>query len=341
MAEGKSGRYVSLRQTLSLVGLALSLAALTDWCSTAGCQATKNGVLMGVVIPVWGTAYFSALFLLLTADRFMGASFAGSAGAVLVALGAGCDAALVLALLTAGVFCLVCLGIAMVMLALCGIEAFRAAKILRTLSSGRISFLASWGILAATAFLCGAAFVGYTYSAALPGFGSEAHAAEPVPSIGKGQTCIRIYSDYFCPGCRKQEKEISALTQAVQQRQKDCKICFIDVPIHGEATQNYSAYFAACYCADPSARNLLGARQVLFGLAEDKIDERMSIEQALKRANLRFNLDYGAIFQYFNEANRLIREDEIVSTPTVIIVRRNGKKVFHGQIKKEEILGAL
>jgi len=126
-------------------------------------------------------------------------------------------------------------------------------------------------------------------------------------------------------------------------RQKNCKICFVDVPMHGQTSQNYSAYFAACYCADSSMENVLKARQVLFRLAEQGVNDRETLERSLRQAKVRFNLDYGAIFNYFNEANRLIREDNVIATPTVVVVEKGGKKtVLRGrEIDRNILLGAL
>lgn len=333
-----------LRPTLALGGLALSFTALAGWCETSGCQAIKNAGLLGIQVSTWGLLYFAILFLLLTLENLPLTPLVTISRSFLLAAGMGCDSSLVIGLISARTFCAVCLGITAIMLLLCGTEALTMIRRLRSLETGRFRLVLGKAVSCAAAFSLGMFFVAFTYSLPMPEFGvAYAASDEAMPSIGQGQTCIRIYSDYFCPGCRKHEAEIAGLIQAIlQERAHDCKICFVDVPMHGQATQNYSAYFAACYSADRSARNILKARQVLFQLAERRVQDRGTIEQSLKNAGVRFTMDYGSIFHYFNEANRLIREDNVIATPTVVVVGKGGKTVLRGgKINKNTILGAL
>lgn len=331
------------RGTLSLAGIALSLTALAGWCHTSGCESIKNALLLGIPVSVWGLIYFSAIFLLLMLDGMVLKRVIAFSRTFLLAMGLGCDTSLVSALVATKTFCPVCLGIAAVMLFLCGTEVIVLLRQMRCLQTKRGRFVLAKLAYSAAAFCLGMFFAAFSYSLPMPEFGSVAYAAsgETIPTIGEGNTCIRIYSDYFCPGCRKQETELAALIQTV--RQKNCKVCFVDVPMHGQATQNYSAYFAACYCADSSMENILKARHVLFRLAEQGVQDRQVLERSLRQARVRFNLDYGAIFAYFNEANRLIREDNVIATPTVVVVEKGGKKTVlrGGKINRNTLLGAL
>ncbi len=331
-----------LRHLLCLLGFCLSLAALFGWCRASGCQAAEGGVVMGIPIPVWGMVYFPALFLVLAVEMVIRPPFVDFLRSALVAVGAGCDTAFILALLSARIFCPVCLGIAAVMFILGAFEVTAMLKRSLSLQKGRLRFLASRVVPACAAFLIGMLLFGFTYSLPLPQFGSTAYAAEPVPTVGRGNACIRVYSDYFCPGCRRQEEEVAALCRFIQEKpEKNCRICFVDVPLHGRATQNYAAYFAACYLADQGTENILKARRVLFQLAEQGVQDPAAIEKSMKEAELKYRLEYGPIFRYFNEANRLIQEDGIVSTPTVVVARREGKRVFRGPTSKAHILEAL
>jgi len=332
-----------LRGTSSLAGFAVSLTALAGWCETSGCEAIKNALLLGIPVSVWGLIYFSAIFLLLILDGVVLPPVIAFSRNFLLALGLGVDASLISALAATETFCPVCLGIAAVMLLLSGTEVIVLLRHFRSLDTNKTRFVLGRLASSSAAFCLGMFFAAFSYSLPMPEFGSVAYAASggTVPTIGEGNTCIRIYSDYFCPGCRKQETELAALIQTV--RQKNCKVCFVDVPMHGQATQNYSVYFAACYCADSSMENILKARHVLFRLAEQGVQDRQALERSLRQARVRFNLDYGTIFAYFNEANRLIREDNVIATPTVVVVEKGGKKTVlrGGKINRNTLLGAL
>jgi len=115
------------------------------------------------------------------------------------------------------------------------------------------------------------------------------------------------------------------------------RILFIDTPIHQE-TILYARYFVCVLGANPDAdlMTVLKFRRVLFEAAEKEIKNEEELRKFLKKRGIPFSeLDARP---YFNSYSRFIREDRINSTPTIVVVSREGRTVYGGA---DDIIKAL
>jgi len=163
------------------------------------------------------------------------------------------------------------------------------------------------------------------------------HAADPVPAIyGSGDREIRVYTDYFCGPCRNAESGMENLLAEIVKKRR-ARVLFIDTPVHRE-TVLYAKYFIYILKAKPEAdfKTVLTFRRVLFEAAEKEISNENELTEYLKTLNIPFSeIDVKPHFKAYSE---LIRKDRINSTPTIVIVTRNGKTAHGGA---DEIIKAL
>ncbi len=162
--------------------------------------------------------------------------------------------------------------------------------------------------------LTGYLFTVFSFSGAVtPAYGKE-HTG--IPSLGKGSYEILLFSDYFCPPCRKLDTAIEPALKALLEH-GNVKITFIDVPF-ADATPLYARYYLYAIRAGATGEEVLRIRGTLFQAAQDKkILSRDPLLQHLQAQNIVWKeYDVQPVFQ---KLNQIIRQYRVTSTPTCII----------------------
>ncbi len=145
-------------------------------------------------------------------------------------------------------------------------------------------------------------------------------------SFGKGRVQVRLYADYFCGPCRNLEPRIEYLINDLVKR-NIVTITFIDAPFH-KYSSLYARYFLYILNEKKDINRALKARNILFEAANNSIYEQNNLELFLQEKGLKFKVfdlkATGEILQNY------LREDQVVSTPTCVIMRGKNKEVAVG-----------
>jgi thiol:disulfide interchange protein DsbA len=160
--------------------------------------------------------------------------------------------------------------------------------------------------------------------------GAENH----LPSFGSGSIEVRLYTDYFCSPCRDMEPSLEPLLIDLV-KDGTIHLTFVDTP-----TGRYTSLFAKYFLYGLSERKDLDyailARKTLFEAAENRVLEKERLENLLGRKGIKFKVaDVRPVFEFWN---RYLKEDQIRSTPSCVIVHENQKEVYKGSL---EVLKAL
>ena len=157
----------------------------------------------------------------------------------------------------------------------------------------------------------------------------------PFPTYGSGAIQVRIFSDYFCPPCRAIEPALEPLLKDLIKNHI-IRVTFVDVPFSSN-TPLFAGYFLHALHAKNDFDHALRVRNILFEAATDKsISTKETIEELFNRKKIPYTIfDTKPAFERFNV---LIREDNINTTPTCVIVEGGKKKHFIG---RKDIVKAL
>ena len=160
--------------------------------------------------------------------------------------------------------------------------------------------------------------------------------APPFPAYGSGAIQVRLSSDYFCPPCRSLEPSVEPLLKELLKKKK-IVLTFVDVPFH-TGSSLYAKYFLYALVKKNNVDYAMRVRNILFEAASSQKDliATEQVEELFRRQGIA----YGAVepLAVFASFNALIKEDEIQSTPTCVIIRQGRKEKFVG---KPDILNAL
>jgi thiol:disulfide interchange protein DsbA len=155
-----------------------------------------------------------------------------------------------------------------------------------------------------------------------------------LPSFGSGSIEVRLYTDYFCSPCRDMEPGLEPRLIGLA-KDGTIHLTFVDAP-----TSRYTSLFATYFLYSLSERNDLDsailARKTLFEAAKNRVLEKERLEDLLGQKGIKFRVaDVRPVFEFWN---RYLKEDQIRSTPSCVIVNGNQKEVYKGS---PEILKAL
>ncbi|PKN10707.1 MAG: hypothetical protein CVU72_00260 [Deltaproteobacteria bacterium HGW-Deltaproteobacteria-7] len=137
-----------------------------------------------------------------------------------------------------------------------------------------------------------------------------------VPSLGSGPYDVLMFSDYFCPPCKRIDAKAEPLFKELLSTGK-VRITFIDVPF-SRATPLYARYYLYAAGANGGANNILSVRRKLFEAAQvSRIQTEEALLGYLQREKIALKmLDEKKIFPLMNA---LIKENKIDETPTCVI----------------------
>jgi thiol-disulfide isomerase/thioredoxin len=147
-----------------------------------------------------------------------------------------------------------------------------------------------------------------------PAYGQDA--VRVIPTLGKGPYEIIMFTDYFCPPCRRIDTKAESLLKELAATDK-VKLTFIDVPF-SRATPKYAKYYLYSANNDPSIGNILYVRNVLFEAAQGKnIQDENALVAFLKEKKIVWKaMDEKSIFPLLSA---VIKEHKVDATPTCVI----------------------
>ena len=155
----------------------------------------------------------------------------------------------------------------------------------------------------------------FTFSGSVtPAYGQESTGS--VPALGKGAYEIVMFTDYFCPPCRRIDTKAEPLFKELLATGK-VKITFVDVPF-SKATPIYAKYYLYAAKADSGQDNILHVRNILFEAAQSRnIQKEEALLAYLKEKNILWKkMDEKSVFPMMSA---IIKENKVDSTPTCVI----------------------
>jgi len=150
---------------------------------------------------------------------------------------------------------------------------------------------------------------------------------ETFPAYGNGEITVRLYTDYFCPHCRAMEPVIAPALDNLLKK-KAVSLVLVDVP-YNRYSPLYARYFLYALKEDNRWEHARRVRQLLDAAAAGgDIKTREQLDQFFRQRGISWTVfDPQAVFSRFNS---LIREDNVKSIPTCVIIRNGKKEVFIG-----------
>jgi len=154
-----------------------------------------------------------------------------------------------------------------------------------------------------------------TFSGSItPAYGQDSLRA--IPSLGKGPYEVILFSDYFCPPCKRIDTKAEPLMKELLTTGK-VKITFVDVPFHSE-TPIYARHYLYAVNAGAHDENVLRIRRALFRAAQEKnIKTQQTLAAYLKEEKINWKpYDEKPVFALLSQ---MIRKNNIDQTPTCVI----------------------
>jgi len=183
--------------------------------------------------------------------------------------------------------------------------------------------------------LAGYFFVLFTFSGAVtPAYAQEKN--QGVPSLGQGKYEILLFTDYFCPPCRRIDTKAEPLLKELLATDK-VKITFVDVPFNKD-TPMYARIYLYAVNAGADADKVFHIRKTLFAAAQEKhIQSQDDLINYLKKEEIaEKGFDEKPVFQMWIN---LIKQYKVDRTPTCFI--KYSAKETKKYIGDEEIWGGL
>jgi thiol:disulfide interchange protein DsbA len=147
-----------------------------------------------------------------------------------------------------------------------------------------------------------------------PAYGQDS--VRGIPSLGNGSYEVIIFSDYFCPPCKRVDTKAEPLMKELLKTGK-VKITFVDVPFHSETTI-YARHYLYAVNAGLDNENVFRTRKVLFKAAQEKnIRTQQALIAYLKEEKI--NLKPYDEKPVFGLLSQMIRQNSIDQTPTCVI----------------------
>ncbi len=183
--------------------------------------------------------------------------------------------------------------------------------------------------------LAGYFFVLLTFSGAVtPAYAQEK--SQGIPSFGNGNYEILLFTDYFCPPCRRIDTKAETLFKELLATGK-VKINFIDVPFN-KNTPMYARIFLYAVNVGVKNEEVFRIRKTLFNAAQEKhIESQDALIKYLKKEKIAGKgYDEKPVFVAWNN---LIKQYKIDRTPTCFI--KYSEKDTKKYVGDEEIWDGL
>jgi protein-disulfide isomerase len=160
----------------------------------------------------------------------------------------------------------------------------------------------------------------------LPG-GSARGQDAPFPTYGSGAVQVRLYTDYFCPPCRKMEPEAVPILRDLIKRGV-ISLTLVDTPFN-KYSPLYARYFLYALKAKNDFEHAIKVHNILFDAAASR---NLTTKERLKEVFDGKGIPYQAFEPKpaFDRYNALIKEDKVDSTPSCVIIQTGKKKKFVG-----------
>lgn len=155
--------------------------------------------------------------------------------------------------------------------------------------------------------------------------------SEAVFTRGGGPYEVMIFTDYFCPPCRKLEHYLEE--KLPELASSGVRVTFLDAPFH-QRSSLYARYFLYAARAASSLKSVVHARSVLFQLAENGgIESESALNQAMKENNV--DIQLFNIRPVINQWVEIMNKHNLRVTPACVIIRpgrepeqyQGGKKI--------------
>jgi thiol:disulfide interchange protein DsbA len=137
-----------------------------------------------------------------------------------------------------------------------------------------------------------------------------------IPSLGTGSYEVIMYSDYFCPPCRRIDTKAEPLLKELLATGR-VKITSVDVPF-SRATPIYAKYYLYAVNANSAVENVFHVRKILFDAAQvRRIQTEDDLVAYLKEQNVIWKaMDEKSLFPMLSAS---IKQNQITQTPTFVI----------------------
>jgi len=136
-----------------------------------------------------------------------------------------------------------------------------------------------------------------------------------LPVFGEGKVKVRLYTDYFCPPCRKLEPEIEPLLIDLVKK-KIAGIILIDVPLH-DASSLYAKHFLYAVRGHNDIVYAMAVKKSLIEAAEMNIEDPEQLRAFMSMRKFSTgSFDTKPIFDGYSD---YLRRDDTASTPTCVI----------------------
>lgn len=329
LALSERAKAIGVRAGLVWAGLAaaflLSVLLHFGICTDA-CKPTYNWTIFGMKFPILGIGFFGFCLLVFS---LRARSAARTLFPVLIAGAWGAEIAFLYVqhsvikrwcpMCLAVAFCVCVVGVAL--------AAGPVPSALRESGSGRVEMLrkVSKGVFLA-AVMAGAAFATFF------GLGNpaESRAAALPLALGKTDAEIEVYvfTDWFCPACRKAEPE---LEKAYPDIMKRAKLLFIDQPVHPES-MNYIPYNLA-FLVREKAKYLEIRKELLRLALRTKEPSPDDVQRAVAPLGVTYRplnyADVNAGILYFQS---VAQSFHVAGTPAVVVYNRKTRstKLLNG-----------
>jgi thiol-disulfide isomerase/thioredoxin len=144
-------------------------------------------------------------------------------------------------------------------------------------------------------------------------------------SYGSGSVEVRLYTDYFCPPCRAMEPGVEPILKDLLKKNA-IRLTLVDVP-YSRLTPLFARNFLYALRENNDLEHAFRVRNILLAAAvRENVTTQERIETLFKEKGIPFSsFDAKPAFDHYNA---LIKQDNIKSTPTCVIIKNGQKKVF-------------
>jgi hypothetical protein len=277
-----------------------------------------QGDILGVDVEIFGLFFYSVLLLsIIFYKKIYRKDWVMKAITAIVSMGVGAEFILIKFQVQNNIYCPKCLISGFFFLAMF----FIVARHIKT-----------WVVILLILF--GAIFTSFTFSGSvIPSYAKEIQ----YPSFGNenSQTEIIIYSDYFCPACRKADEQINNTLRELKDK---VKVRFVDVPLHAGSLDYAEVFLYTWFESGNNLETAIRVRDILFNAAENKT-HKSGVLKILNSKGIPFKVDSEKAREIFRSFyNPLMKMNKINKTPAVVIAKGNDRKTYMGMA---EILKAL